>query len=85
MNFSVLLIIIMRKDIHPKQTVIQVYATNGMVYDVLLVGKFKDNKIMLDRDPHNHKAWTGNTDITISNNNYDKFMIKFGLKNKSTQ
>ena len=72
----------MKKDIHPKRHEIIIQMTNGKTFTTLSTYGKPGDTIVLDSDPHNHRAWTGIERGAMENvSNVAKYRKRFGSLN----
>lgn len=66
----------MRKDIHPEYKEIEIVQTDGTTFKTRSTYS-KDSKLVLDIDPLNHQAWTGNTGALKETGRLAKFNSRY--------
>lgn len=69
-------VIMSKKGLHPKMSVLTLECSNGDKYQILWTGK--EEVVKLHADPFNHPAWTGETKLDISTGRAAAFLEKFG-------
>ena len=68
----------MKQDTHPDYHEITVVMTDGTEYTTRSTYGEPGAKLVLDIDPHTHRAWTGGPQRVLDTGRVAKFRNKFG-------